>query len=360
MNPLNSFLLAMALTISAVQASAQQNPAALNPSISLSPVLGVGDEFDFRFNVGNNGTTAITGQNDFERMRFDITLGKTRPMVPNGPGWVSATGTDAISGAVLDYFDITYSEPINTFTGIQKFGVALDGGVMPEFIVHVMVTAASATNNMADIGASVDVTPNVMAQANNQIQTDDDIALFTNSISVILPITGISLKAVLQADKSSLQWQTISETQSDYFQVERSENGISYYPIGKVIAAGNSSTVTQYTFTDPATFSAAAYYRIRLYYKNGKTIVSNIETLTKKDGKVIRLFPNPAKNFVTLTGLKDNQTIIMADSKGSLIQQIKASGSSKHLNIELFAAGWYMINVIENGKLISSHKLIKN
>jgi hypothetical protein len=330
----------------------QQNPAALDPLLSKTPLAGINDDFIFSFKIGNNGTVAISGADDFNRMRFDMTLGKCVPIVPNGGNFI-----DALSGAAKDYFTITYNQSINTYTGIQK--ASLGFADMKNLMVHAKVTQTSSAPNAAEIGVSVDVTPNVDAQAAGQTQIDDDVAFFTYTLSV-LPVAALDLKAALDNNKAVLVWHTLSENNTAYFQVERSDDGNNFYSVGKVTAAGNSNTANTYSFTDPNLFSSAAYYRIRLYDKDGKTSLSNIETLTKAMIKGIGLFPNPANDFVTVTGLGQNQVIIVFDYKGSKLRQINTRGNSERIGVKQFAAGTYMIQVLDNGKVIATKKLIKN
>lgn len=63
---------------------------------------------------------------------------------------------------------------------------------------------------------------------------------FYSSISLLVEL--LSFTATLQEKKEILlEWKTISEINSDYFNVERSKDSINFEWIGKVTAAGNSS-----------------------------------------------------------------------------------------------------------------------
>ncbi|MEI9956490.1 MAG: hypothetical protein WDM90_09365 [Ferruginibacter sp.] len=74
-------------------------------------------------------------------------------------------------------------------------------------------------------------------------------------LNLILPVKLINFTATDNKGKNLLQWQTATEINSDYFNVERSSNGQDFEVIGKVKAVGNSSNIINYNFTDAATIS---------------------------------------------------------------------------------------------------------
>ncbi len=67
-----------------------------------------------------------------------------------------------------------------------------------------------------------------------------------------------------------LDWTTSSEINNDYFIVERSADGKSFEEAGKINAAGNSTGILNYGFTDHNPFPAnLSYYRLRQVDYNG-------------------------------------------------------------------------------------------
>jgi hypothetical protein len=71
--------------------------------------------------------------------------------------------------------------------------------------------------------------------------------------------------AVLNNDKTiTLDWNTQMEVNSSRFEIERSADGDSWTAIGSVMAKGNSSMVTKYSFTDAQPLSGTNFYRLRM------------------------------------------------------------------------------------------------
>jgi len=60
----------------------------------------------------------------------------------------------------------------------------------------------------------------------------------------------LELSATLNENGNFLTWTTKSETNNQYFIIERSINGIDFEKAGKVNAAGNSNKINEYSFSD--------------------------------------------------------------------------------------------------------------
>ena len=57
-------------------------------------------------------------------------------------------------------------------------------------------------------------------------------------------------------------WQTVSEQNSDYFEIWRSKDGLQFDYAGTVKAAGNSSSTLNYALADTHPYTGTSYYSI--------------------------------------------------------------------------------------------------
>jgi hypothetical protein len=64
----------------------------------------------------------------------------------------------------------------------------------------------------------------------------------------ILPVEMISYSAVVENDVTYINWATASETNNDYFTIERSEDMVNWYTVGTVSGAGNTNMRMDYEF----------------------------------------------------------------------------------------------------------------
>ena len=97
---------------------------------------------------------------------------------------------------------------------------------------------------------------------------------FLADADAALPVTLISFTGNLQNSNAILNWKTSIEIQSDYFEVQKSIDGVNFQAIGKVNAAGNSSTLRNYTYTDTKLLDMN-YYRLKIVDRDGKFTNSN-------------------------------------------------------------------------------------
>lgn len=77
-----------------------------------------------------------------------------------------------------------------------------------------------------------------------------------------LPVELLGFDAECVGSSVVLEWSTASENNSSHFVVERSSDGSTFDPVGRVEAAGFSQATMTYTFMDNAS-PGSAYYRLR-------------------------------------------------------------------------------------------------
>jgi hypothetical protein len=176
----------------------------------------------------------------------------------------------------------------------------------------------------------------------------------------ILPVSLLSFEAVKQSNKAVIFWKTASEQNTGSFVIERSANGqTGWQSIGTVSATGNSNTVQSYSHTDNSPLGGINYYRLRIMDKDGSHSYSDIKQLSFDAGLAIKLSPNPANGFVTVTGLAAKSQIGVYDGQGKLLQRLVAGSSLQRISLAGYAAGTYLIRVTENDKLVYVGKVIK-
>ncbi len=120
---------------------------------------------------------------------------------------------------------------------------------------------------------------------------------FTTTVVSGAPVEFTAVKAAWMGDnKVTCSWSTATETNVDYFEVERSiNNENSFKAINKVSAAGNGNKANSYAVSDVLTGSSVAYYRIKATDKDGKITYSEVSKVNIKPTKnyVKTLYPNP-------------------------------------------------------------------
>ncbi len=185
-----------------------------------------------------------------------------------------------------------------------------------------------------------------------------------------LPIELISFEGVRDGDKVRLNWSTATETNNDYFLVERSEDGIHFNSIGKVNGAGNSLSMKNYYLYDSNPFESINYYRLKQTDFNTNSTYSKIISVDFGNPKSFSLFPNPSNSdnssFISFEESYYSSTIEVTifDITGKLVvsyiyKDISSNDHTRKLNTNDLSKGVYMVKV-SNGNTVGIKKLIIN
>ncbi|MDB5256950.1 MAG: hypothetical protein JWM14_1645 [Chitinophagaceae bacterium] len=174
-----------------------------------------------------------------------------------------------------------------------------------------------------------------------------------SSINVLadcaLPVELTDFNATRKGSGALLTWGTASELNSVYFSVEKSLDGTSFSPIGKVNAAGNSSSLKRYDFTDPSIASGLTYYRLAQYDVDGTVHYSQIRALHKDGVGEVEIVPNPSNGVfvVTVNSVGDVKSrVVVLNVLGQVVyEEGKSTANYRNVDISNLASGTYYLQV---------------
>ncbi|MFN7014751.1 MAG: T9SS type A sorting domain-containing protein, partial [Bacteroidia bacterium] len=148
-----------------------------------------------------------------------------------------------------------------------------------------------------------------------------------------LPIELLSFNTTQKEKTVELFWSTASEINNNYFEVEKSTDGINFYAIDKVQGAGNSNTILNYKSTDNNPFLGINYYRIKQVDFDGTFTFSNViaHNFSSNEYKIV-MYPNPTKEILTISNLLENNNYIIQiyDISGKLVLSENVNNSITH------------------------------
>lgn len=180
----------------------------------------------------------------------------------------------------------------------------------------------------------------------------------TDAVNSPLPVELAAFSAHVVQNQVELYWRTSSETNNDYFTVERSLSGERFDELGKVKGKGTTSGVNEYHFSDPNPVNGILYYRLKQTDYDGTSTYSQIISVSF-DGlrlPVIAVFPNPAgpSGFtIRISGLSDSIrecTINIFTLQGQQYMQLEAIKNADGIlecrvpASQVPPAGFYIIN----------------
>ena len=113
--------------------------------------------------------------------------------------------------------------------------------------------------------------------------------------AAVLPITLSNFTAKAISKSALLQWETASEINNSYFDIQRSPDGRIFKSIGQVAGSGTTDNSQWYSFTDAAPFTGTNYYRLVQVDLDGNKTISATRLLnfSNQPASKIIVAPNP-------------------------------------------------------------------
>lgn len=170
---------------------------------------------------------------------------------------------------------------------------------------------------------------------------------------VVLPVELKSFEAKAEDSGIKINWTTASETNSAYFNLERSADGKSFHLLQKIDAMGTTNMEQEYSFMDTEPIPGAVnYYRLQQVDKDHKAVYSEVIAIEPEEMNkpAISVYPVPAYDEVNLDIFsKGDANLRIFNSFGALVHEARVTGSTK-LQLRSLPAGNY-IAVLNNGGL---------
>lgn len=179
-----------------------------------------------------------------------------------------------------------------------------------------------------------------------------------------LPVELISFTAsALDNNSIELTWQTASETNNDYFVLEKSNDGRLFSKIVQVQGNGNSSRVNDYSFTDSDIPDLKIlYYRLRQIDYDGSEHYSKIipAFLATEDFKLIKTYSDEqtqSLNFYMRCNSPGNIEFLVTDILGKIkfrgTQTAEKDMNHIQLDTKHLSRGIYFYTITLNNQIIS-------
>ncbi len=188
--------------------------------------------------------------------------------------------------------------------------------------------------------------------------------------SIVLPVTLLSFSASYEsANNVKVAWTTTDEVNADYFEAERSSNGMDFSSIGQVSVSNSLNPIHSYTLNDQLANvnSDIVYYRLRIVDLSGKFTYSKVVPVKLgQPENVISVYPNPVDSYTILNIYSDKTAsgaLRVIDNSGKQIttKTFNASNGNNRIVIDQLGylpKGMYVLQVMFDNKLYNQ-KIIK-
>jgi len=196
------------------------------------------------------------------------------------------------------------------------------------------------------------------------------ITFGTRTSSNPLPINLLSFNAVCENAKVNITWSTASETNNDFFTIQRSPDASSWEFVKSIPGGGNSNSTLRYSATDMDPLNGTSYYRLKQTNYNGQSeVFSPVSVICgeDKDRQSISYYPNPFTSEVVV-GLRninyEKAVFAVYDLLGKKVYEMIIPGNESEnqeikLDLHMLPAGVYSVSFSSDGYSNTS-KIIKN
>lgn len=247
-----------------------------------------------------------------------------------------SVAANVIGSASISVADALYTYPPGTFAGfvIEDFGPIIEAdlfeyltistynnGVFQEsrtgtdlLDVALVILFISADEGRYNVGFQADlpfdevrITVGSIAAAINYIRVyssffDTQLSEGDPLFCALLPVELISFDAKRQGTGALLTWATAHEFNASHFDIQRAGEDKVFLSIGRVAAAGTTTELQQYSFSDPDPLFGMNYYRLQQVDLEGSAALSDIQSLQfGHTAVVMQVWPNPAQNSISVS-----------------------------------------------------------
>lgn len=298
---------------------------------------------------GENETTTITVQRP-EFTVTNVTAAQSRPgqlygtvTIANANAGVAGTpqpGTvniyhDSNNNGVIDANDV--------FVGTQA--VTLESGATQNAIFDI------TTTHRGDLcPALVEVIVDCACSSP---------AIYKYTCNVSLPVRLSNFSVTRSENVASIHWTTTSETNSSYFEVERSSDAKNWHAIERVLAKGESVNTINYDSKDSKPLAGVNYYRLKMVDLDNSVAYSQIRSASF-EGSTSLVYPNPFEDKISLDNLELSKVskIEVINMNGVSILKVNKP-ATKFILTDKLGAGVYIIKITYLSGETAQQKVVK-
>jgi hypothetical protein len=183
-------------------------------------------------------------------------------------------------------------------------------------------------------------------------------------LTLPLPVTITTFEAVKIENQAMLSWTTTMESNSDYFDIQKSANGLSWKTVGSVPAAVKSDKALSYSFMDNNPLdedfpNQEILYRLKMIDLDGSFAYSRIVSLSFGNHLRTILYPNPVsdKLYCNLADAANIASISIINSAGQIMSQSFEYGKAG-IPVNHLPPGIYLAQIRKKAGTVQFKKIV--
>lgn len=186
--------------------------------------------------------------------------------------------------------------------------------------------------------------------------------LVTVTVDNSLPVELLDFSGqILDNNDILLTWTTLSETDNDYFTLEKSADGNNFTPLKVIPAIGNSILASNYSVVDTEPLQGINYYRLKQTDTNGDFEYFRTIAISLEKPISTKMYPNPAQDWIQIetTFASPNQPYkaLLKSQDGKVKKEITIHKAYQEISLLGLAPGtyWFILHLPNS---VEKHKII--
>ncbi|MDR6809008.1 hypothetical protein J2Y45_006222 [Dyadobacter sp. BE34] len=160
-----------------------------------------------------------------------------------------------------------------------------------------------------------------------------------------LPVNLVSFDLKRVEHATVLYWQTSDEKNSDFFEIQQSEDAKKWNKLGIINAANTSNSKRDYSFDDAAERYGTQYYRLKMVDTDGTFAYSKIQSIRLGSAGLISAYPNPVVDKLLIGSKEALASVKMTDLTGRQFMELSKPKPGQEVSLKNYPAGTYLVKV---------------
>lgn len=322
----------------------------LLPGNSFSNITGIDFRIDFQrdenrgdfISSGSNFAFGLDGGELYAKFEKDDTSG----------------GTNIIE--VNNIYAVPYDDVFREY----RFYYLPESGTARVLVNDSIVWSNTYSSPASLIWENDDVMIGRLMDGNGDNKTIFDNMIIGEVDDTALPVVLNRFEANYQQGEVILNWETQSETNNNYFTIERSIDGEDFSKLAIINGAGTTPHQQKYKYTDKNPVFGVVYYRLRQTDYNGESRVFKIVSVDVRSSSGLRVFPNivsaGSKIEIIVPDQLTIERIFLMTPAGQRIKDISRPFSGHKFALQSpRQSGSYFVNVITQNGLLSKKLIVR-
>lgn len=239
----------------------------------------------------------------------------------------------------------TYTVDIDWNAGTQQLDIYFDGNLRLS-CSNDFVTNAFAGTSQVYWGAT-----SATGGLNNQ-------QYFCPSTIVLLPVELVSFESVCQGKEEQFKWTTATESRVDYFTIEYTYNGLVYFPVETIKAAGTSQSELDYSVNVSTEDVKQRYYRLKMVDTDGMydyTDIISSKRCAYSENLINEIIQKNGQ--LSISSHKD-VSVTLTNQIGQIVKKGNSNNGLTIFDSSTIKAGIYFILVEDENGIQESEKVM--